>query len=209
MRQVPSGASSTTCASQILSYSVRGLAILVSIDGNLANIYTSDSYWQAGFQLREQGPAMTKSAMAEPSHSCPSWRAWAPWLWQPLGALASAGASPAPACSSSPAGTSSAVVSAIRATAFDVQSSFSIWPLRLKRLVEPGDLVVGEIGDLLELDKAELVQLGLELRRDAGDQLQSSGSAGRPLEALEGLALLAPRSWRSGMRAALPRRPRR
>ena len=66
--------------------------------------------------------------------------------------------------SSSPAGTSSAVVSAIRATAFAVQSSFSIRPSRLKRLVELGDLVVGEIGDLLELDEAELVQLGLELQ---------------------------------------------
>src|SRR6478735_3225829 len=62
-----------------------------------------------------------------------------------------------------------------------------------KRLVEPRDLVVGEIGDLLELDQPELVQLGLELRRDAGDQLQIIGLSGRLLEAFEGLALLAAR----------------
>ncbi len=36
--------------------------------------------------------------------------------------------------------------------------------VELELLVEPGDLVVGEIGDLLELDQAELVQLLLELR---------------------------------------------
>ena len=81
--------------------------------------------------------------------------------------------------------------------------------VELERLVDLGDVVVGEIGDLLELDQPELVQLRLELGRDAGDQLQIVGRALGLGEALEGLALLVARSWRSGMRAALPRRPRR
>ena len=63
--------------------------------------------------------------------------------------------------------------------------------VELELLVEPGDLVVGEIGDLLELDQAELVQLLLELGRDAGDQLEIVGLALRLLEALEGVFALA------------------
>src|SRR5581483_6629874 len=53
---------------------------------------------------------------------------------------------------------------------------------------------VGEIGDLLELDHPELVQLLLDIGGDAGDELQIVGLALRLLEALEGLDLLgAPR----------------
>src|SRR6185437_3647420 len=64
--------------------------------------------------------------------------------------------------------------------------------VKRERLIDIGDLVVGEIGDLFELDHAELVQLLLELGRDAGDQLQIVGLALGLGEALEGLLLLAP-----------------
>ena len=62
--------------------------------------------------------------------------------------------------------------------------------VELERLVELGDLVVGEIGDLLELDQAELFSLS-RAPADARYQLEIIGLALGPGEALEGLGLLA------------------
>src|SRR5690242_19545815 len=62
--------------------------------------------------------------------------------------------------------------------------------VELNLLVQPRDLVVGEIGDLLEFDETELVELLLKLRRDALNELQIVGVALRFGEALETLGPL-------------------
>ena len=96
----------------------------------------------------------------------PFWAFWRAWLFGGLAAFGlglGLGLGASSPSSSSSAGTSSAVVSAISSTDLATQSLFSMAPLSLSCLVDRGDLVVGEIGDLLELDQAELVQLVLEL----------------------------------------------
>ena len=58
------------------------------------------------------------------------------------------------------------MVSAISATALPDQSLVFDLAAERKLVVDVGDLVVGQVGDLLELGDAELVQLLLEIRRD-------------------------------------------
>src|SRR5262249_1876166 len=60
-----------------------------------------------------------------------------------------------------------------------------------ERLIEPRDLFVGEIGDLLVLDDPELVEALLRIGIEALDDLKIVGLALRPGEALEGIGLLA------------------
>src|SRR5262249_30510981 len=63
--------------------------------------------------------------------------------------------------------------------------------VQLERLIEPGDFVVGKIGDLLVFDDADLVEALLGIGIEALDELEIVWLALRPCEALEGLGLLA------------------
>ena len=82
--------------------------------------------------------------------------------------------------------------------------------VELQRLVDVRHVVVGQVGDLLELDAVELPQARRQIGVDALDLREIVGLALLLLEALPGaLRRRARASERSGIRADLPRRPRR
>ena len=102
----------------------------------------------------------------------------------------------------SSAGSSAAAASATKPCAWRTQSSFSMRPPRETQLVHVGDIVVGEVGDLVELDDADAIELARQLRRHALDAGQIVGLALRPLKPLKAaLRRLARASVRSKMRA--------
>src|SRR5204862_7777610 len=59
-------------------------------------------------------------------------------------------------------------------------------PAKGERLIHIGDVVVGEIGDLVELDDAEAVELARQVGAEALDAGQVVRLPLRPLEPLEG-----------------------
>ena len=85
---------------------------------------------------------------------------------------------------SSSAGTSAAAASATRRCACLDPVVLLDAAVELQGLVEVGDVVVGEVGDLLELDGVELTQAAGEIGVDTLDLRQILGLALRLLEAL-------------------------